>query len=106
MSSRLQMNVTSEDIAQGKPINRFRCPIALAVKRILETPTLNPYTEQLEISKYIIKVDRSQLRIQELKGGIIKIYTLPTEATNFSRNFDDSRKTFPFSFTAELDYSY
>ena len=79
--SGISVEVTQEDITEGKPERNEECPTALAIKRA--TAGAHVY-----VQTYVAFVD-----------GVI--YNLPEEATLFIADFDSQRTVEPFSFVMQ-----
>lgn len=83
----MKIDVTQEDIDNGKRGHCSRCPVALALSRI-------PGAEYLTVGPVDFGIT---LR------GVRRDYALPEEAIVFIRTFDDGEITpNPFSFEIEL----
>ena len=78
----MKIEVTAEDIKNGKKLNCFWCPIALAVSRSANTPDC--------------WVDNTRVEIRGM------IYQLPREAGQFIVDFDKGARVEPFSFELEV----
>jgi hypothetical protein len=76
------INVTQEDIDEGKPVVCNECPVALAIARAL------PGCEIHVLGTIVIV------------NGMY--YQLPDECLDFVTRFDDGKSVSPFSFTLEI----
>jgi hypothetical protein len=78
------INVTKEDIQNGKPIHISKCPVALAITRATG--------RTCEVDLDAIYVD-----------GLGLVYS-PTEVVKFVRAFDDGKNVDPLAFDLTLNY--
>jgi hypothetical protein len=74
------IQVTKDDIKNGKRLNDCQCPIALAFKR-------NGF-ESVKVTRHFV----------ELEGFD---FELPFEAENFVKDFDNKKNVEPFQFKVE-----
>lgn len=79
---RLEIKVTPEDIADGKPLDTEHCPVALAVQRITGRTA---------------DVHYRWLFVEGLGRGLI-----PADVTDHICQFDDGDGMEPFRFAVEL----
>lgn len=77
-----QIEVTKQDIEQGECKSPWRCPIALAINRVMQ-PGCRAYVDY----------DTVIIACQD--------YRLPPEASQFVDRFDDQASVSPFSFSLE-----
>lgn len=95
---KITINVTQEDIDQGKRGSDLFCPIALACKK---SGQFEVYNNRIAIGdNYISTYDRDNI----LDGNFIdfkKRVELPPNAKLFIRSFDRQYKVYPFSFEIE-----
>jgi len=82
----ITIDVTTEDIAMGKPTNCHACPIYLAVVRAM--PHLNRFL--LDVTGVSVRYDRGRLA------------SLPESAQDFISRFDAGQWVRPFSFSLEV----
>jgi hypothetical protein len=85
MARAVTIDVTDEDIANGKPKEPYGCPIYLAGKRA--------GIERLRVGSSCLDV---------LEGDRSMNIELPPEASSFITLFDFGALVYPFSFTIEL----
>ncbi|KKN16774.1 hypothetical protein LCGC14_0972360 [marine sediment metagenome] len=83
MKTKLEINITKEDIEGGIRRNHTTCPIAIATKRAFKR-------------KRIVSVDRFNLRFTA--NRVKEVIVLPLKAKNFISNFDNGCKVKPFKF--------
>lgn len=82
------IEITQEDIKNGKKQNCWRCPIALALKR--KFPAKNLWVQEVFI---------------EDKGSNNEEYDLPKDAICFISKFDNEETVLPFSFEIDLPFT-
>lgn len=80
----ITVEVTQEDIDKGVAGNPCLCPIARAVRRELDIPTIST-----DVSVYSWTMDALDV-----------FYTLPASAERFVTRFDYGDSVEPFTFTA------
>lgn len=78
----MKIKVTKRNIQDGVPKSYEYCPIALALRDIFGTVSVNP----------------DKIRIIRPETGRKKFLPLPQEARNFIRLFDDGGTVKPFEF--------
>lgn len=76
------IEVTEEDIKNGKPMSSCLCPLALAISRCAQVPRVFVFCRQFEINWH--KSD------------------LPSSAWHFYYDFDAGRKVKPFKFELQI----
>ena len=75
LPNNLTIEITAEDIKNGKPGSCASCPIALAVKRLIT-------------NSYKVRVNTYFIEILKKHGTVIKKYLLPIKTRNFIMDFD------------------
>jgi hypothetical protein len=88
----LVIEVTADDIAKGVVGDACRCPIALAVSRLLG---IEAAEGNLAVMDRMVKVHYEDYRWRDR-------YRLPTEAEDFIEDFDCRDEVQPLTFTARL----
>ena len=78
----MKIEVTQQDIDKGLNNNCFSCPIALAVKRKIDTGNVLVYCDRISVMSTISSYD----------------YKLPKKAQTFIKRFDDRKPVEPFTF--------
>lgn len=85
----MKIQVTSEDINNGRESHCSECPVALACRRVFPNN--------------VVKVTRQTIHLYEINGsepsGIIN---LPIVASYFIYDFDEGRTVDPFEFEINL----
>lgn len=82
------INVTQADIDAGVKQECFRCPIALAARRVFD--------HDVSVDdEYIIHYASTEVKAD--------FYALPDEARQFVQHFDHGDPVTPFSFEVSLD---
>jgi hypothetical protein len=84
--SAIKIDVTSDDIAKGEREQPCRCPIALALTRA------HP-------GQWVLGEHTADFYFDDADGTI----SLPNEARDFIKRFDNGDPVEPFSFELELD---
>ncbi len=96
----LWVQVTAEDIANGEPLERCACPVALAIQRLLK-PELTVDVMTTFAFVYLHPKQWPEARID-----------WPLEVQSFIRRFDDTsrsirrRRLSPFSFTVNVPENF
>jgi len=92
-SRRVRVDVTAEDIAQGRPTSSESCAIALATRRAINTDRAAYFGVGSSAVVVVAKV-----------GGHSERYVilLPDKATRFVLRFDAGERIEPFSFEIEI----
>lgn len=84
----MKINVTKDDIAEGRRANPYKCPIANAVRRITGIRRVRVTTSFVDLSPaWFNDVDT---------------VSLPRRAEQFIDHFDNSKPVKPFSFNLKL----
>lgn len=88
----LVVEVTADDIRNGKPTNNCECPVALALKRLPGVAAGSAW------------VDFTHAEVKYTVGGetFDLVFSLPREAAGFIEAFDFGDPVEPVTFTAEL----
>lgn len=86
----LELNVTDLNISMGIPAEGDACPITLAVERQFETEEVSTGSNEIEIA---------------FENGVRAWYSIPAEASEFIRRFDNDSKVKSFKFKATLDHA-
>lgn len=87
-------NVTQEDIDKGIKDDACYCPIARAAKR-----TLVKRKRRIEVGSCFLSIVRNHKGRWWVDDAE---YELPSEASDFVRNFDSGNTVHPFSFEMEI----
>ena len=80
---KIEVDVTQEDINNGRKFNCIMCPVALAIKRAIRNPKVSVFS-------ILARIDTED-------------YFFPKKVQNFIQNFDGSILVEPIKF--ELDIS-
>lgn len=91
MKESIEVIVTREDIEKGVPESDELCPVALAVKRLFGFDWV-----YVGIGGCFIDIDNSE--------G--KRFSLPIEARDFIRDFDNGKEVNPFIFMALAESTF
>lgn len=87
------IQVTNEDIANGKRDDCKHCPVALAVKRVLK-------------EDYYCAVDGKYISIYQLNGRFLQNHYTSVIVLRFITMFDTGRNVEPFEFELGIDLLY
>lgn len=86
----VKIDVTQEDIDLGRPQCAYRCPVALAISRILEG----------KVGEVI--VGDEEVHINRLNDEDFVLRTHSENVSGRIKTYDDTGKMDPFSFELEL----